>query len=101
MRVLIDMGWLGGVSMMHESNLPSDLLLEMKVGGFLVPEGEGGKYHIHGLDTMHDPSGDPCGEVGDQSGSVFHLIVFGADDVQLEHIDVFLELLSGIDASGG
>ena len=85
---------------MHESDLSSDLLLEAKVGGFLVPEGEGGRYSIHGLDAMHDPSGDSCGEVRDQSGGIFRFIVFGTDDVQLERIDIFLELLPRIDASG-
>ena len=100
-RALIGMGWLGGVSVMHESDFSSDLLLEVKVGGFLVPEGKGGQYSIHGLDAMHDPSGDSCGEVRDQGGSIFHYIVFGADDIKLECIDIFLELFSGIDASGG
>ena len=84
---------------MHESDLSSDLLLEAKMGSFFVPEGEGGWYSIHGLDAMHDPSGDSCGEVRDQGGSVSRLIIFGVDDVQLEHIDIFLELLSGVDAS--
>ena len=82
---------------MHESDLLSDLLLKAKVGSFLVPEGEGGRYSIHGLDAMHDPSGDSCGEVRDQGGGIFHFIVFG---VELERIDIFLELLSGINASG-
>ena len=59
------------------------------------------QYCIHGLDVMHDPSGDSCGEIRDQGGGIFHFIVFGADDVQLEHIDVFLELFSRIDAGGG
>ena len=87
--------------MMHEGDLSSDFFLETKMGSFLIPEGEGGRYCIHGLDAMHDPSGDPCGEIRDQSGSIFHFIIFGVDDVQLERIDVFLELLSGIDVSGG
>ena len=100
-KTLIGAEWLGAISMVHEGDLSSDLLLEMKVGSFFVPEGKDGWYCIHGLDTMHDPSGDPCGEIRDQGGSVFHFIVFGADNVQLECIDVFLELFSGIDASGG
>ena len=86
--------------MVHESDLSSNLLLEVKVGSFLVPEDKGGRYRVHSLDAMHDPSGDSCGEVRDQGDGVFHFIVFGADDVQLEHIDIFLELLSGIDACG-
>ena len=86
---------------MHESNLPSNLLLEMKVGGFLVLKGEGGWHSIHGLDAMHNPGGEPGREVRDQGGSIFCFIIFGADDIQLECIDVFLELLSSIDASGG
>ena len=100
MRVLVGTRWLGVVSVMHESDFLSDLLLEVKMGGFLIPEGEGGRYSVHGLDAMHDSSGDSCGEVRDQGGSIFCFIVFGTDDVQLERIDVFLELLSGIDASG-
>ena len=86
---------------MHEGDFSSNLLLESEVGSFLVPEGEGGRYGIHGLDAMHDPSGDPCGEVRDQGGGVFRFIVFGADDIQLEHIDIFLELFPSVDASGG
>ena len=65
MRALVISGWLGGISVMHESDLSSDLLLEAKVGGFLVPEGEGGGHGIHSLDAMHDPSGNSCGEVRD------------------------------------
>ena len=87
--------------MVHEGNLSSDLLLETKVGSFLVPEGEGSWYSIHSLDVMHDPSGDSCGEIRDESGSVFYFIVFGTDNVQLERVDIFLELLSRIDAGGG
>ena len=86
---------------MHVSNLPSNLLLEAEVGGFLVPEGEGGGYSVHGLDAMHDPSGEPGREVRDQGGGVFCFVILSADDVQLERIDIFLELLSSIDASGG
>ena len=100
MRVLIGTGWWGGIPVMHESNLSSNLLLEVKVGGFFIPEGKGGRYGIHGLDAMHDPSGDSCREVRDQGGGIFCFVVFGADDIQLERIDVFLELLSGIDMSG-
>ena len=86
---------------MHESDLSSDLLLETKVGGFLVPKGEGGRYGIHGLDAMHDPSRDSCREVRDQGGGIFYFVVFGADNVQLECIDIFLKLLSRIDVSSG
>ena len=85
--------------MMHEGDLLSDLFLKTKVGSFLVPESEGGRYRIHGLDSMHDPSGDSCREVRDQGGGVFRLVVFGVDDIQLERIGIFLELLSRIDAS--
>ena len=86
---------------MHESDLSSDLLLEAEVGGFLVPEGEGGGYGVHGLDAMHDPSGKSSGKVRNQGGGVFCVIIFSADDIQLERIDVFLELFPSIDASGG
>ena len=58
---------------MHESDLSSDLLLKAKVGSFLVPEGKGGRYCIHGLDAMHDPSGDSCREIRDQGGGVFQI----------------------------
>ena len=87
--------------MVHEGNLSSDFFLEAEMGGLLVPEGEGGRYGIHGLNLMHNPGGESGGEVRDQGGGVFHFIIFGADDIQLECIDIFLELLSGIDASGG
>ena len=101
MRVLVGTRWLGGISVMHEGNFPSDFLLEAKMGGFLVPEGEGSGYGIHGLDAVHDPGEGSCGEVRNQGGGVFCFIVFGADDVQLERVDIFLELFSGVDTSGG
>ena len=100
-KTLIGVGWLGTVSVVHKGELSSDLFLETKVGGFLIPEGEGGRYCIHGLDAMHDPSGDPCGKLRNQGGGIFHFIVFGADNIQLECIDIFLELLSGVDVSSG
>ena len=87
--------------MVHEGNLSSDFFLEVEMGGFLIPEGEGGRYGIHGLDAMHNPGGEPSREVRDQGGGIFGFIIFGMDDIQLECIDVFLELLSSIDASGG
>ena len=65
MKTSVGVRWLGAISMMGEGDFLGDLLLETKVGGFLVPEGEGGRYHIHGLDAVHDPSGDSCREVGD------------------------------------
>ena len=66
---------------MHKGDLPGDLFLEMEVGGFLVPESEGGGYRIHGLNAVHDPSGDSCGEVGDEGGGIFQFIILGADNV--------------------
>ena len=87
--------------MVHEGDLSSNFFLEVEMGSFLVPEDEGGRYGIHGLDTMHNPGGEPGGEVRDQGGSIFCFIIFGADDIQLECIDVFLELLSSVDVSGG
>ena len=87
--------------MVHEGNLSSDFFLEVEMGGFLIPEGEGGRYSIHGLDAMHNPGGESSGEVRDQGGGIFCFIIFGADDIQLECIDVFLELLSSVNASGG
>ena len=65
MKTLIGVGWLGIVSVVHDGDLLGDLFLETKVGGFFVPEGEDGGYRIHGLDAMHNPGGDSCGEVGD------------------------------------
>ena len=71
------------------------------MGSFFVPEGEGGWYGIHGLDAMHNPGGEPGGAVRDQGGGIFCFIMFGADNIQLECIDVFLALFSSVDASGG
>ena len=71
------------------------------MGGFLIPEDEGGRYGIHGLDVMHNPGGEPGGEIRDQGGGIFCFIIFGVDNIQLECIDIFLELLSSVDVSGG
>ena len=86
--------------MMHEGDFAGNLFLETEVGGFFVPEGESGGYHIHSLNAVHDPSGDSCREIGDQGGGVFQFVILGPDNVQFECIDVFLELLSGIDSGG-
>ena len=51
--------------MVHKGDFSGDLFLEMEVGGFFVPKGESGGYRIHGLDAVHDPSGNSCGEIGD------------------------------------
>ena len=64
-KTLIGVGWLGAISAVHEGDLLGDLLLEAEVGSFLVSEGKGGGYCIHGLDVMHNPSGDSCREIGD------------------------------------
>ena len=85
---------------MHEGNLLGNLLLEMEVGGFLIPESEGGRYCVHGLNVVHDPSGDSCREVGDEGGGIFQFVILGVDNIQLKCVDVFLELLSRIDTSG-
>ena len=100
-KVLVTAGWLGGISLVHEGNLSGDFFLKMEMGGLFVPEGEGGGYHIHGLDAMHNPGGNSHREVGDQRGSVFQFVVLSTDNVQLERVNVFLELLSGIDMGGG
>ena len=63
MKTLVDAGRLGAVSAMCKGDFLGDLFLEMEVGGFFIPEGEGGRYCIHGLDAVHDPSGDSCREV--------------------------------------
>ena len=62
---MVGAGRLGGISVMCEGDFLGDLLLETKMGSFLIPEGEGGRYCIHGLDVVHDPSGDSHREVGD------------------------------------
>ena len=85
---------------MHEGNLPGDFFLKSEMGGFFIPEGEGGRYCIHGLDAVHNPGGNSRREVGDQRGSVFRFVVLSVDNVQLECVNVFLELLSRIDTSG-
>ena len=64
-ETLVGVGWLGAVPVMREGDLSGDFLLKVKVGSFFVPESEGGGYCIHGLDVVHDPSGDSCGKVGD------------------------------------
>ena len=87
--------------MVHEGNLSGNFFLEAEMGGFLVPEGEGGRYSIHGLDAMHNPGREPSGEIRDQGGGIFCFIILGMDDIQLECVDVLLELLSSIDVSGG
>ena len=80
-KTLVSTGWLGVISVMYEGDFSGNLFLEMEVGGLFVPEGEGGGYHIHGLDAMHDPSGDSCREIRDQGGGVFQFVVFGTDDI--------------------
>ena len=87
--------------MVHEGNLSSDFFLEAEMGSFLVPEGEGGGYGIHSLDAMHNPGGESSGEVRNQGGGIFCFIIFGTDDIQLECVDIFLELFSSVDVSGG
>ena len=87
--------------MMHESDLLSDLLLESEVGGLLVPESEGGGYGVHGLDAMHDLSGESGREIRNQGGGIFCFIILSTDDVQLERVDIFLELFSSVNVSGG
>ena len=100
-KVLVSVGWLGAISMMYEGDFLGNLFLETEVGSFFIPEGEGGGYHIHGLDAVHDPSGDSCGKIGNQGGGVFQFVILGMDNIQFECIDVFLELLSRIDSGGG
>ena len=100
-KTLVTAGWLGGISSVHEGNLSGDLFLEVEMGGFFVPKSEGGGYHIHGLDVMHNPGRNSYREVGDQCGGIFQFIVLRVDNVQLECVNVFLELLSGIDTGGG
>ena len=100
-KVLVTVGWLGSVSSVHEGNFPGNFFLKSEMGGFFVPEGEGGRYYIHGLDAMHNPGRNSRREVGDQRGGIFQFVVLSVDNVQLEHVNVFLELLSGIDTSGG
>ena len=92
---------LRAISSICESDLSGYLFLETEVGSLFVPHCESGGYGVNGLDTMHYPGGKSCGEIGDQSGSVLQLVVLCVDDVQLECVDIFLELFSGVDTGGG
>ena len=98
---MIGSGWLRGVSSMHKGNLPSYLLLKSEVGSLFVPGSEGGRYSVHSLDAVHDPSGESRRKIRDEGGGIFQFVVLGSNNVQLEHVDILLELLSRVDASGG
>ena len=98
---MIGSGWLRGISSMHKGNPPSYLLLKLEVGSFFVPGSEGGRYSVHSLDSMHNPSGESRGKVGDEGGGIFQFVVLGLNNVQLECVDILLELLSRVNASGG
>ena len=98
---MISSGWLRGVSLMQKGNLPSYLLLKSEVGSLFIPGSEGGRYSVHSLDMVHNPSGESRRKVGDEGGGIFQFIVLGLNNVQLERIDILLELLSRVDASGG
>ena len=86
---------------MHQGNLPGYLLLELEVGSFFIPDSKSGRYVVHCLDTMQNPGQYSCREVRDEGGGICYFIVFCADYIQLECVDVFLELLSRVDAGGG
>ena len=88
-------------SLVHQGNLPSYLPLEMEVGSFLIPTSDSSGDIIHGLDSLHEPDGDSGRKVRGEGGGVFDFVVLGMNEVQLELIDVFLELLSSGNASSG
>ena len=94
-------GWLKGVSSMHKGNPLSYLLLKSEVGSLFIPGSKGGRYGIHGLDMVHNPSGESHREIGDEGGSVFQFAIFGSNNIQLEHVDILLELLPRVNAGGG
>ena len=66
---------------MHQGNLLSYLPLEMEVGSFLIPTGDGGGDAVHGLDLLHDSDGDSSQEIGDEGGSIFDFDVFSTNNV--------------------
>ena len=45
-------------SSVHQGDLPSDLSLELEVGGFLIPSCDGGGDIVHCLDLLHNPDRD-------------------------------------------
>ena len=49
---------LGGSSSMDGGDLLSDFSLEIEMGGFLIPAGDGGGDGVHSLDTLHNPNWD-------------------------------------------
>ena len=92
---------LQGYSAMDQGDFSSYLPLEMEMGGFFIPAGDGGGNGVHGLDMLHNPNWESSQKVRDQGGGVFGFVVLGMDNVQFELVGVFLELFSGSDASGG
>ena len=86
---------------MYKGNFLSYLLLKLEVGSFFIPDGEGGGYSVHSLDSVHDPSGESCREIGDEGGGIFQFVILGSNNVQLECVDILLELLSRLDLGGG
>ena len=86
---------------MHEGNLMGNLLLEAEVGSFVIPPSNGGGDSVHTLDVIHDPCWDPSLEIRDKSGSILGFIILGMDDIDLKLVDIFLELVSEVDAGGG
>ena len=93
-RGVVISGHLGGSSSVHEGDSVSDLLLEAEVGGFVVPPIDGGGDGIHSLNMVHDPCQDSCFEIQDKGGSVLDLVVLGIDNIELELVGIFLELVS-------
>ena len=89
------MNWVGGLramgevgacilwsrSLVHQGDPSSYLPLETEVGSFLIPSGDGGGDVVHCLDSLHNPDGDSSQEVGDESGGILDLIVFGVNDI--------------------
>ena len=88
-------------SSVHQGNFSSDLPLETEMGSFFIPADDGGGDVVHSLDLLHNPNRDSSGEVGDECGGIFDFVVLGADDVQFELVDIFLELFSSGNVSSG
>ena len=99
--VLVGSDWLRTISLVCQGDLSSYFLLEVEVDGFFIPGGDSNGYCVHSLDTVHNPGGYSSREVQDEGGGVFDFVVFGSYNVQLEHINVLLELFSGVDVGGG
>ena len=63
MRGVVISQCLRGGFLMHEGDPVGNLLLEVKVGGLVIPSIDGGRDSINSLDAVHDPRQDPSFEI--------------------------------------